>query len=140
MQPSEVPPAVSVSDFGELTLAELQQLPLRELLGHFAGDVEALKVWLDVAKKHADTREKELRNLETTGQVVARDLVAKHVFGAIEASHARLLGDMPQTVTRRLYAMARADEELESAEAVVREIVATILRRAVTSAREALAA
>ena len=102
-------------------------MTLRELTDRF-GTETAFKDWLDARKKIADTREKELRNEETDGRLIERELVKTHVFGAIEAGNRRLLGDSPKTIARRLYALAKAGAAVEEAEKVVREIISSQLR------------
>lgn len=102
-------------------------LTLRELTDRF-GTETAFKDWLDARKKIADTREKELKNEETDGRLIERELVKTHVFGTLESGNRRLLGDVPKTIARRLYAMAKAGAPVEDAETIVREIISSQLR------------
>lgn len=120
-----------------LTLDEVAAMPIEELVRRF-DHIDSVKGWLDAAKKAADTRAVDLRNMETQGQVVSREMVRTHVFGAMEASHVRLLGDTPKSITRRVYAMARAGEDVEQAEKVVREMISSQLKPAMAAAKKAV--
>lgn len=84
--------------------------------------------WLDALKGIEDIRKKRLDNEETEGRLISRELVKTHVFGAIEGSHRRLLGDLPKTAVRLVYAMANAKEPIEAAEQRLRDIITTVLR------------
>lgn len=142
-KPTATGPAAATVDashadgWQRLTLDEVASAPLEELLHRF-GLLDELKSWLDAAKKAADTRAVDLRNLESTGKVIDRELVRVHVFGAMEASHVRLLGDAPKSITRRVYAMAKANEPIEQAEKVVRDMISSHLKPAIAAARKAV--
>jgi hypothetical protein len=134
---SEPPPAepeFSVSfDDGEdeggaedLDVEHFADLTLRQLTDRF-GTKTRFKDWLDARKKIADIQEKDLKNDETTGRLIERELVRTHVFGAIEASNKRLLQDAPKNIARRIYAMAAANVPAEEAERTVREIIGSNL-------------
>lgn len=105
----------------------IEDLTLRELTARFGTTLE-FKDWLDARKKVADIREKDLKNFETEGKLISRELVEHHVFGAIENANRQLLADSPKTITRRIYAMARSGAPLEEAERVVRDIISSQLR------------
>ena len=131
-----VPPSGS-GEWQHLTLEEVAVMPIEELVRRF-DLIDNLKSWLDAAKKAADTRSVDLRNREAEGTVIERELVRVHVFGAWDASHVRLLGDAPKTITRRVYAMAKAGEPIEAAEKTVRELIGSQLKPAIEAARKAL--
>ena len=131
-RPQDVPLNVSLE-----TIESYAHLSLDELIRIFSGAV-AFKDWLDSRKKISDIREKDLKNAETEGRLISRELVRIHVFGAIEASNHRLLGDSPKTIARRLYGMARSGASIEEAEAVVREIVSAQLRAVKSAAAHTL--
>lgn len=114
-------------DLSEEDVERYEHLSLRVLKQMFGGAI-SFRDWLDGIKKIVDIKEKQLKNAETEGRLTSRELVATHVFGAIESSNRRLLGDAPKTIARRLYAMARAGSTLEDGEQVVREIIGAQLR------------
>ncbi len=118
---------IAPQDVSEEDVLRYEHLPLRTLKQIF-GTAVAFRDWLDALKKIVDIKEKQLKNAETEGRLIGRQFVATHVFGAIEASNRRLLGDAPKTIARRLYAMARGGSSLEEGEKVVREIISAQLR------------
>ncbi len=102
-------------------------LTLDQIVRRF-GTRTGFKDWLDARKKIADIRAADLKNDETVGRLIERELVKTHIFGAIEAGNRRLLGDTPKTIARRLYALAKSGAPVEEAEAVVREIISSQLK------------
>jgi hypothetical protein len=110
---------------------------LRKALGPIIarfGTRRAFKDWLEALKSIEEIRKRRLDNEETEGRLISRELVKTHVFGAIEGSHRRLLGDMPKTVVRVVYAMAKSDEPIEVAEKRTRDIVTTVLKPVMATA------
>jgi hypothetical protein len=101
-------------------------LTLRELIDRH-GTVTGLGDWLDARKTIAEIHGKELKNAELEGQLISRELVKIHVFGAIESANRRLLADASKTIAQTLYPMARRSESVEDAEKVVRDIISKIL-------------
>lgn len=114
-------PEVSKEDLLRLTRA------LRPIVNRH-GTRRAFKDWLGALKDLEDIRKRRLDNEETEGRLISRELVKTHVFGAIEGSHRRLLGDAPKTIARTMYGMAKSGEPLEAAEERVRELISTVLK------------
>lgn len=112
-------------------------LTLDELTQRF-GTARAFRDFLDARKKISEIREKDLANDETEGRLIDRELVRTHVFGAIEASNRRLLGDSPKTIARRLYALAKSGAPVEEAETIAREIIASQLKAVKATASRVL--
>jgi len=123
-----------------IDISRYADMSLRELEGRF-GSVRALKDWLEALKTIEDIRAKRLNNEESQKQLIGRELVKTHVFGFIEATNRRLLGDASKTIARRLYSLARADEPVEKGEALVRKLIESQLgpakERAAKTLREA---
>lgn len=115
----------------------IEELTLREVAERF-GTMTAFKDHLDALKKLVDIREKDLKNNETEGRLIERELVKTHVFGAIEAGNRRLLTDSPKTIARRLFALAKSGGTLEEAERTVREILGSTLDPVKASASRVL--
>lgn len=91
-----------------------------------------------LAKRRAEIRRLELANQEIEGRLISRELVQVHVFGLIEASHKRLLGEASATIAHRLYGAARSDIALEDAEQLVRDLISSQLRHAKDAATRLL--
>lgn len=107
-------------DFGPGPPEELEEIAdvLRPLLERF-GTARALRDWLLALKEIEIIRKTRLDNEDTEGLLIYRELMVTHVFGRIEATHRRLLGDVPKTLTSRVYALHAAGEPLEEAIKVV---------------------
>src|SRR5690606_8499244 len=91
--------AANLANFGEGSSDDLEQLaallaPLTERFGLES----AFKDWLDALKKIEEIREKRLKNEALEGNLIERELVKTHVFGAIESGNRRLLSDTPKTI------------------------------------------
>jgi hypothetical protein len=108
---------------------DLEQLArrIRPIVDRF-GSMHGLKDWLFALKTIEEIRAKRLDNDETEGSLIRRDFVRTHVFGAIEAANIRLVNDAPQTIARRIYAAAKAEQAVEEAEIVVHEIISSHLK------------
>lgn len=107
-------------------MVDLQQLRLCELSDRFGGEPE-LSNWLKALQTSEDVRGKRLKNDEFEKALISRELVQTHVMGALDEAFRRLLSDATKTITRQLYANARAGLEIEKSEAEVRSIVSKTL-------------
>lgn len=95
---------------------------LEPLIRYFGTD-EVCKNWMVALREKENIRAKRLDNEETEGQAIPREFVVVHILSFLEETNKRLLGDMPKTLVRRLFAMAHsgasaADGEREAREAV----------------------
>ncbi len=115
-------------EFGAGDSEELEEIAdiIRPLVERF-GTKRGFRDWLLALKEIEAIREKRLNNEEAEGLLIYRELVRTHVFGRIEACHRRLLGDVPKTLTRRVYALAKNGTAIEEAEATVRELIGSQL-------------
>ncbi len=126
--PAFVPPVHTeikgIEDDGSpQVMTSIQELPLREIGERFGG-VEEFTTWLKSIKLSEEIREKRLKNDETDGSMIERELVQSHVFGFIDEVSRRLLSDTAKTLTRVAYANAKGGMEIEKAERETREIIA----------------
>lgn len=128
--------AESIAD-GDEDPEHFLDMTLRELVDRF-GTKTAFRDWLVARKTIADIREKDLKNDETEGRLISRELVRTHIFGAIDAVNRRLLGDSPKTIARRLYALAKDDAPVEDAEAAVRDMISSNLKKVAADAARVL--
>jgi hypothetical protein len=119
----------------ESDVGAIADMTIREVVQKF-GTVTAFKDWLMALKAIEGVREKNLRNAETEGRLISRDLVQTHVMGAIEACNKRLLRDAPKTIASRVFAVVRGGRTVEEGEQLVREAISKHLRPVkVTAAR-----
>lgn len=131
----EDPNRLRISCASDADFDEYGDLTLRELIDRH-GTVTGVGDWLDAMKKIVDIHEKNLKNAEREGQLIPRELVQVHVFGAIESANRRLLSDAAKTIAHELYPMARRGDPVEAAEKKVRELIGKIITPVkVTAAR-----
>lgn len=90
--------------------------------------------WLSSLKDIELIREKRLKNGETEGGLISRELVKTFVFGAIEAANKRLLGDAAKTIASKVFNSTRAKGTLEEAQRLVRDEISKQLKPLKTTA------
>lgn len=100
---------------------------LGDLIEKFGTDVR-FGDWLKATKDIEDINAKRLKNAETRGELVARQLVKVGVIDQINGAHTKLLTDGAKTITRRAVAMAGADRSLEEIEAFVIDQLSSFIR------------
>jgi hypothetical protein len=110
-------------------IRKLQGLTLAEI-GRRYGGLPQCETVIRAINQAESVREKRLKNDETEGRLIERELVAAHVFGAMEETNRRLLSDAARTITRQLYANARSGVELEKSELEVRQLLSKVLEPA----------
>lgn len=120
-------------------IVDVTKLTLAQIEDRCGGRAE-FDGWLKSLKLTEEIREKRLKNDETDGTLIPRELVATHVFGAIDEVFRRLLTDSTKTITRITYANARAGVAVESAEKQVRADLAKVLEPMKRRASKALRA
>ena len=126
-------------------LEQLAEMPgyadmsIRELVARW-GTFRTFADLLDALKTMEDIRKTHLHNEETEGSLISRELVQKHVFGAIEETNRRLLTDSPRTIAGRLLGMANGGATLEEAERTVRELISSQLKLVKAQASKVLRA
>jgi hypothetical protein len=119
---------------------------LEPLVAYFGTD-EGCKNWMIALREKENIRAKRLDNEETEGQAIPREFVVVHILSLLEETNKRLLGDMPKTLVRRLFALANTgatatDGEREAREAVsshldaVRQKIAKTIREAARRAAD----
>jgi hypothetical protein len=117
----------------ELELGSTEDLealaaPLRQIVDSRFGTDEQFRRWLDALESIEKIIGQRLKNEETQGRLISRELVRTHVFGFIERVFRQLLGDAPKTIAARLEAVAKAGQPVEVMERTVHEIVSSQLK------------
>ncbi|MCK5606566.1 hypothetical protein KAR91_31980 [Candidatus Pacearchaeota archaeon] len=108
-------------------LEEFMEWTLRDLVAKFGTD-DNFKRWADAAKVLVDIRLKDLKVDEMKGDLISRELVKTHIFGALENSNLRLLSDLPKTLSQRLRAHFKSGGTLEKGEELGRELIGSQLK------------
>jgi hypothetical protein len=109
----------SVDKFLDMTLRDLR---------HSFGLPESMLTWLEIRRKAEDLRGREIVNNERMGALIPRELVRAHIFGALEQLAQRLLTDTPQTLGKRIYALAKAGAEPVEAQEMAAELIGAQIR------------
>lgn len=102
-------------------------MSLRELVERFGTDVRFLD-WLKATKAIEDINEKRLKNAETRGDLVSRQMVRQGILDPIESAHVKLLTDGSKTIARRATAMHGSGRDMEDIEKFVADQVTSFLR------------
>ncbi|HKY40799.1 MAG TPA: hypothetical protein VJN18_32915 [Polyangiaceae bacterium] len=77
--------------------------------------------WLEQIKNIELIREKRLKNGQTEGGLISRELVKTHIIGAVESAIKRLLGDAAKTIAAKTFNVFRSGGGLEEAQRATRE-------------------
>ena len=115
----------------------IMDLTLRELVEEYGTDAQ-FKTYIEAVKIIADIHLKHLTAQEKRGRLIDRQMVKTHIFGLIESTFSRLLGDVPKTISRRQFAMAKAGATVAEGEALAREIISTQLKGVKATAKRNL--
>lgn len=112
-------PPPGVREGSDQDLRQLTEL-LLPMVERF-GTATRFADWLDAIKNIELIREKRLKNGETEGGYISRDLVKTHMVGAVDGANKRLLGDASKTIASKVFNLARSGGGLEEAQRAVRE-------------------
>ena len=111
-KPSEVPDDISI----------VLDKTLRYILTKF-GSVEQFNTWLKTVKDAELIKEKQIKNAVSCGELIHREYVRVHMFGAIAETITRLLTDSPRTIASRSKELVESGADLEDVETLVEEIM-----------------
>lgn len=118
-----------IKEFGDMTL--------NELTAQF-GTEAAFIDWLKATAQIESINEKRLKNAETRGELVSRELVRLGVIEPVEAAHLKLLTDGAKTIAKRVTAMNGAGRSLEEVEAFVVDQISSFIKPIKAKTRKAL--
>jgi hypothetical protein len=118
-----------MNHFGNMTLFDI--------IKKHGSDNAFVKI-VQAMKQVAEVEEKQLKLAKQRGEVIDRELVRRHLFGAIDAGNLKLLNDLPGSITRSVYSASKAGQRPEEAEKEVREMISSILQEVKTSAKRRL--
>ena len=102
-------------------------MSLRELIRRF-GTETAFMDWLKATKEIEIINEKRLKNAETMGELVSRDLIKVGIIEPIDTAHRNLLTDGAKTMSIRAIAMHKSGKSTEEIEAWISEQMTTFIR------------
>lgn len=102
-------------------------MTLRELIQRFGTDSSFVD-WLKATQIIEAINEKRLKNAQTQGNLVSRELVKIGVIEPLDAVHIKLLTDGSKTITRRVTAMHDSGRGLDEIEAFVKDQITSFIR------------
>jgi len=100
---------------------------LRELVERFGTDTRFLD-WLKATKEIELINEKRIKNAQSKGELVSRELVKLAVIDPINAAHLKMLTDGAKTITRRVTAMHDANRDIGDIEKFVSDQIASFIK------------
>lgn len=110
-------------------LGDFVDMTLREILLRF-GTSTAFLDWLKATKSIEDINEKRLRNAQTRGELVNRELIKRGVIEPFDTAFNKLLTDGAKTIARRVSAMTGAGRPVEDCENFVADQISSFIRPA----------
>lgn len=99
---------------------------LAQLIRMYGTDVAFLD-WLKATKTIEEIQERQIRNAESRGELVRRDLVKVAIIDPFDEAHRRMLGDGAKTIARRAATMAQAGRDVEEIEKLVRDQLSSFI-------------
>lgn len=93
---------------------------IRDVVARFGTD-QAFVDYLKAVKEIESIAEKRIKNARERGDLIPREFVRTHLFGALDGFNVRLLNDAPKSLARKLYAAAKAGKPIEDGEEIVRK-------------------
>ncbi len=118
-------------------LLEFVDMTLREILVRF-GTTTRFNDFLAATQKIEAINEKQLKNAQTEGKLVARSLVQKTVIDVYNEAHLRLLKDGAKSVAATVVSKHASGAEMAEIEGYVSDMLASFLKPVKTKIRKAM--
>ena len=118
-------------------IQQFADMTLRELIGQFGTDTRFLD-WLNATQKIEAINEKRLKNAETEGKLISRELVKNAIIDQIDSVFVQMLTDGAKTMSGRAHAIARAGGEVDEVKKMVEDHMSSLIRPAKTRMARAL--
>ena len=100
---------------------------LRELIEKFGTDTRFVD-WLSATQKIEAINEKRLKNAQTKGELISRELVKNGVIDTFNAAHLRLLKDGAKSIAAGVISKHAGGAELSEVEAYVSDILGSFIK------------
>lgn len=112
---------------GSQHISSLLDNTLREILDEFGTDIRFVD-WLSAAQKIEVINEKRLKNAQTEGHLITRDLVKRGVIDTFNAAHLRLMKDGAKSIAAGVISKHAGGAELSEVEAYVSDILGSFIK------------
>lgn len=103
------------------------EMTLRELVERFGTDNRFLD-WLNATQKIEAINEKRLKNAQTKGTLISRELVKHSVIDTFNAAHLRLMKDGAKSIAAGVVSKHSGGAELSEVEAFVSDILGSFIK------------
>lgn len=129
LPPREEPAPTAEDELFEIPedIQAFADMTLRQLVEKF-GTATRFLDWLNATKRIEDINEKRLKNAQTRGELVSRQLVKVGILDPVDTAHRKLLTDGAKTIARRVTAKNAAGDSLESVEEFVVDQLSSFIR------------
>jgi hypothetical protein len=108
-------------------IEEFADMTLREIIRLF-GSEYAFVDWLKASKLIEEVEEKRIKNAESKGKLVSRDLIKKGIIEPIDTCHINLLTDGARTMSIRVPALHESGKTPSEIEEWITEKMTTFIR------------
>ena len=106
---------------------ELLDWPLGELISKFGTDTRFVD-WLSATQKIEAINEKRLKNAQTKGELVRREIVQNGVIDTFNSAHLRIMKDGAKSIAAGAIAKHASGAELSEIEAYISDILGSFIR------------
>lgn len=108
-------------------IEKFADMTLRELIERFGSDVAFLD-WLKATKSIEDINEKRLKNAQTRGELVNREVIKRGVIEPINNAHIQLLTDGSKTLARMVTTLHASGETVEDIEKFIVDHISSFIK------------
>lgn len=116
-------PIIAVPD----DIQAFADMTLRELIDKFGTDGRFVD-WLSATQKIEAINEKRLKNAQTKGVLISRELVKVGVIDTFNAAHLRLMKDGAKSIAAGVISKHAAGAELSEVEAYISDILGSFIK------------
>ena len=108
-------------------LGQFAEMKLKTLLKRY-GTLGQFKDLLSATKLIEEILAKRISNAKASGDLISREHVHAHVFGAIESILIRLIQDSPRTIAARVIIALESGDTPEDVEVIIRDLLSSQIR------------
>lgn len=108
-------------------IVDYVDMTLRELIKRFGTDM-AFVDWLKATKAIEDINEKRLKNAQTEGLLVSKELIKVAVIDPVNTTMQLLLTDGAKTMAKRVTTMSKAGRDLAECEKFIIDQIASFIK------------
>lgn len=130
---SPAEPAMPKTD----SIEDLEDLTVREVVMRY-GSIDGFKRFVDSLKNIAEYKHRELRVRQQRGDLIARERVAGVVFPMIDVAFARLVSDVPESLSKLIIARVESGgpDTASDVQKLIRDANSRVLKNLKQSAQK----